>query len=90
MGPFLSPPHDDFVSSPLGVIPKKEPNSFRVIHDLSFPKGRSINDTIPNDLKAVSYEDFDHVVSLMVARGAGSLIAKVDYQVGIYNFAHLS
>ena len=38
-GPFVSPPLDDLVVSPLGVVPKKEPNKFRLIHHLSFPKG---------------------------------------------------
>ena len=38
-GHFLNPPFKNFVCSPLGLVPKKEPNSFRVIHDLSYPKG---------------------------------------------------
>lgn len=77
IGPFSSPPCPNFVSSPLGVIPKKEPGSFRVIHDLSLPKGQSINDLIPNSL---TYEDFDHVSSLIMAAGASALVAKVDIQ----------
>lgn len=69
-----------FVSSPLGVVPKKDPGSFRIIHDLSFPTGQSVNDLIPQDLTSVVYEDFDHVASLVVAAGKGALIAKVDIQ----------
>ncbi|CAJ0941654.1 unnamed protein product [Ranitomeya imitator] len=30
--------------SPLGVIPKKEPNSFHMIHHLSYPKGCRVDD----------------------------------------------
>lgn len=42
-GPFSSAPFPDLVVSPLGVVPKKEPNKFRLILHLSFPKGgRSI------------------------------------------------
>lgn len=78
LGPFAEPPHPHFVCSPLGVVLKKEPGSFRVIHDLSFPKGQSVNDMIPNHLTSVSYEDFDHMVSLIVQQGLGAPIAKVD------------
>ena len=38
-GPFVSPPCHNYQSSPLGVMPKKEPNEFRIIHDLSYPVG---------------------------------------------------
>lgn len=37
-GPFPAAPFDDLVVSPLGVVPKKEPGKFRLIHHLSFPK----------------------------------------------------
>lgn len=45
-GSFTSPPHPAFLVSPLGFIPKKEPEAFQVIHDLLFPEGRSVNDLI--------------------------------------------
>lgn len=77
-GPFHHPPCDRFIASPLGGVPKKEQGSFRVIHDLSFPKKGAVNDLIPNSLTAVSYEDFEHVVSLINSQGPGALIAKVD------------
>ena len=38
-GPFLNPPFQNLVCSPLGLIPKNIPGQFRLIHDLSFPKG---------------------------------------------------
>ena len=37
-GPFASPPLPLMVFSPLGLVPKKEPGKFRIIHDLSYPK----------------------------------------------------
>lgn len=79
VGPFASlPPH--CIVSPLGLVPKSEPGTFRVIHDLSFPKGWGVNDLIPNNLTSVSYKDFEHVSSLVRQAGEGSLIAKVDIQ----------
>lgn len=44
--PFPMPPIGDLVVSLLGVVLKKEPNKFRLIHHLSFPKGGSVNDAI--------------------------------------------
>ena len=60
-GPFISPPFTHYQSSPLGLVAKKEPNAFRLIHDLSYPQGNSINECIPKDFTAVSYETLDHV-----------------------------
>ena len=33
-GPFVFPPISHFIVSPLGVIPKKSPGEFRLIHHL--------------------------------------------------------
>lgn len=45
-GPYKVQPLRDLAVSLLGVVPKKEPNTFRLIHHLSFPKGGSVNDSI--------------------------------------------
>lgn len=79
-GPFLTPPFQDLVVSPLGLIPKKEPGKFRIIHDLSFPKGNSINFGIPKEYCSVSYENYDYFVSLLTSVGPGSFIAKADIE----------
>lgn len=79
VGPFTSlPPH--CIISPLGLVPKQEAGAFRVIHDLLFPKGRGVNDLIPNHLTSVNYEDFEYVVGLVHKAGEGALLAKVDIQ----------
>ena len=72
-GPFSSPPFVNFQSSPLGVVPKKECNAFRLIHDLSYPRGNSINEGIPNEFSTVTYETLDHVLSLLSQFGRGAL-----------------
>ena len=38
-GPFDTPPFPVFRVSPLGIVPKKTPGEFRLIHHLSYPKG---------------------------------------------------
>lgn len=54
-GPYVSLPHPTVISSFLGVIPKKEPGSFLVIHDLSYPKCHVVNYLIPQDLSSIVY-----------------------------------
>jgi len=51
IGPFLDPPCEHFVGSPMGAIPKKRstPIKWRIINDLSWPEGQSINDGISKD-----------------------------------------
>ena len=79
-GPFSSPPFLNFQSSPLCVVPKKEPRAFRLIHDLSYPLGNSINEGIPKEFSTVTYETLDHVLSLLTQFGRGALIGKTDIE----------
>jgi hypothetical protein len=49
-GPFASNPFNRPLHiSPLNTVPKKDPTQRRVIADLSFPSGMSVNDGIPKD-----------------------------------------
>lgn len=77
-GPFPSPPFTQFVSSPLGVVPKSEPGKFRVIHDLSFPKSNSVNSMIPEENSKVTYDSIDDITALLRKFGQGALMAKTD------------
>jgi hypothetical protein len=81
--PFSSPPFVNFVVSPLGLVPKKVPGAFRLIHDLSYPKfgtTPSVNSGIDETDAAVSYETFDDVVQMVQQAGSGSLLAKTDIE----------
>ena len=77
-GPFTHPPFNDFQSSPLGLVPKHDPGKFRLIHDLSFPRGDSINVYTSKQFTCVQYETLDQVVSLVQECGQGCFIAKAD------------
>lgn len=81
-GPFTAPPFEDFVVSPLAIRPKREEGKFRLIHDLSYPKGTSdsINANIPREECTVEYQLIDHVVSLLHQQGTGAYMAKADIQ----------
>lgn len=79
-GPFLSPPIVGLRVSPLGLVPKKEPNKFRLIHHLSYPVGESVNDGIDTSLCRVMYTSFDSALAWVRRYGAGALMAKTDIE----------
>ena len=76
-GPF--PVLHDVHISRFGVIPKSHQiNKWRLILDLSFPKGRSVNDGIPKDLCSLHYITIDDAIQHIMTLGRGTLLAKVD------------
>lgn len=79
-GPFSYKSFDNFVVSPLGLVPKGNTRKFRVIHDLSFPKNHLVNSNIPQESSAVQYDSIDEVVSLVRMFGRGCLMVKTDIE----------
>ena len=75
-GPFFLPPFPNLQVSPLGLVAKKGPNTYRVIHHLSFPEGNSINDGI----SSVQYQRVDDAIDLIRSMDVGSLMAKADIE----------
>ena len=78
-GPFKVLPFPNLRVSPLGLIPKRD-GDYRVIHDLSYPKGQGINADIPREFTHVQYETLDWVLDLIRKVGRGALIAKADIE----------
>ena len=65
-GPFEVPPFSTFVGSPMGAFLKKRSNNkYRVIHDLSWPPGQSVNDGISIDC-SMNYINIDTKAQLVV------------------------
>ena len=64
-GPFDSPPFPVFRVSPLGIVPKKTPGEFRLIHHLSYPMGKSVNDGISHEHSSVQYSNIDHAFRIL-------------------------
>jgi hypothetical protein len=79
-GPFTEIPLNNFVCSPLGLIPKKTPGEFRLIHDLSYPEGKSINCLILPENSKVQYESIENVIHLIKTFGPHALMAKKGYR----------
>ena len=77
-GPFPFPPFDPFVVSPMGAFQRKRSLKHRIIHDLSWPPGESINDFIDVDESSVTYMSVDDVTTKLKSYGPGSYMATLD------------
>lgn len=80
MGPFQYPPFKNIQVSPLGLVPKKKPGEFRLIHHLSYPDRSSINDGIPHELCTVQYQSIHDAILAIQKVGVGALLAKTDLE----------
>ena len=79
LGPFPVPPFINFVGSPMGAFLKKRSSTkVRVIHDLSWPPGLSVNDHISSELFSLQYMSVDDVANIIKDIGRGALLAKLD------------
>ena len=64
------------------MIPKKyQPGKWRIITNLSYPEGRSVNDAINLELCSTSYITVDQVAATALALGRGAMIAKIDIKL---------
>ena len=78
-GPFNPHTITDLHTNRFGVIPKKhQPGKWRLITDLSFPEGASVNDAIDSSLCSLVYTSVEHVAEVALKLGPGSLLAKID------------
>ena len=77
-GPFSAPPFDNFVVSPLGIVPKKAPNEFRRIQHLSYLHENSVNSGIPVDFSSVLYASIQDAIVFVKRLGVGCYLAKTD------------
>ena len=86
LGRMLGPFPDSSTLPPLqvnrfGVIPKgHNTGKWRLITDLSFPPGQSVNDGIDPSLCSLSYILVDQVANVAAGFGGGALLAKVDIE----------
>lgn len=85
IGPFVSNPFECLLvaSSPLNSVPKQEPGERRIILDLSWPIGTSVNDGISSQTYlgesfSLTYPTVDLIASMVCASGPGALLYKRD------------
>ena len=83
-GPYKQNPFCcNIAASPLHSVPKKEVDERRVILDLSFPKGSSINDFVSTDFYLgdkvnLTYPGVGDLVEIIKRKGQGCLLFKRD------------
>lgn len=77
-GPFTYPPFSTFIGSPLGAFQRKRSGKYRVIHDLSWPPGLSVNDFISSEDSTVQYISFDDVIRRVQHYGRDALMSTMD------------
>ena len=65
-GPFHTATSPSFRTSPVGIIPKKIRNEFRLTHHLSYPKGLSVNDS--GRLRLSTKDEFTLIAASWVIR----------------------
>ena len=68
----------DLMISCFGVIPKGSTGKWRMIVDLSFPEGSSVNDGIEADICSLHYAKVEEVTEGLVKQGRNSWMTKVD------------
>ena len=74
------PPVPGFRTSPLGVVQKKAPGEYRVIHHLSYPQGNSVNDCIPQQFSSVHYATVHDAIAFIKRSPATIFLGKVDIE----------
>ena len=91
-GPFASPPLENFVVSPLNTVEKSDSTERRVIVDLSWPHGRSVNYGIDltilysETIDGLRYPSIDNIIALVNAYGSGCFLYKCDLRAAYRQF----
>lgn len=79
-GPFQSLPISNLKLSPLGLVPKKTSEDFRLIHHLSYPRSdsTSVNNGISPDFSTVQYAGIQEAINQLKLCGTGAFMSKTD------------
>ena len=91
-GPFKDIPFPSgFASSPLNTVAKRDSTERRVIVDLSWPCGKSVNDGISGDSFLgesieLTYPTVDAIVEAIVSTGPGCMLYKRDLKKAYRQF----
>ena len=93
LGPFASNPFPVSCHvSPLNSVPKRDSQERRIIVDLSFPPGASVNSVIPKDTYLgapvkLTFPSVDNLVALVRKHGCGCALFKRDLPMGLRSAA---
>ena len=87
-GPFADIPYENYIQSPIGLVPKDQGKNTRLIFHLSYPRdgsNKSVNANTPEHLKKVTYCDFDRTIQLCLAKGVSCNLSKSDMSLAFRN-----
>ena len=80
-GPFDRPLYENYIQSPIGLVPKDSGKSVRLIFHLSCPRTgnqKSVNAGIPKGKCSVKYPDFEQAIKLCQMAGKSAKAVKSD------------
>ena len=79
-GPHPIKPLPNLKLSPLGIVPKKKPGEYRLIHHLSYPRNSNqwVNSHIPDERPTVSYAGIQEAIAKIKTLGRGCHMSKTD------------
>ena len=77
-GPFKEIPFDNYIQSPVGLVPKHKPGEARLIFHLSHPRENSVNSNTSHEKCRVKYNDLDNAIKLCLKEGRFCFTAKSD------------
>ena len=90
-GPFKTPHFDNFIQSPIGLVPKDK-TDYHLIFHLSYPRSKvnlSVNANTPKDKCSVVYPDFAEAIQLCLQTGRSCKIACSDMKSAFCNLGIL-
>ena len=82
LAPSREIPFENYIQSPIGLVPKDGGKKTRLIFHLSHPrdntKGTSVNGSTPKELCSVKYKEFDKAVRICINEGLACYMGKSD------------
>ena len=87
VGPFISPPFDNFQIYPVGLVPKKNSSKWRTIFHLSYPKSsdHSVNANISAEEYSLQYVRIDDAIRILLKLVPNCFMAKTDVKSAFCN-----
>ena len=79
-GPYRNIPFENYIQSPIGLVPKDNGKDTRLIFHLSYPRGgkTSVNFNTPKEDCSVNYPEFDRAIQMCYKLGVACKLAKSD------------
>ena len=78
LGPFEEHSLPQLHVNRIGVVPKHAPGEERLIVDLSYPEGYSVNDGVSKPWCSLSYISVDTAARVVAQKGQRAQLAKID------------